>query len=185
MSGTETQVVPTAGGAEVEPIDISASKLTEITVGTTDKRAYIDYIYVEYEKNEDVLDSDIIVSGTLTKSIYTESESFDPSGLSFSASYNEDPTNTKAISASDIVWSPSPLTVGTTSVTGTYTEGLATATCTINGLIVNPYVVTNYGQVGQPLSDYSGTYYFYNSEGSDMCHCLYHSPSSSSFWPKH
>ena len=168
MSGTETQVTPTAGGAEVEPIDISAAKLTEITVGTTEKRAYIDYIYVEYEKNEDVLDSNIIVSGTLTKSVYTEGESFDPSGLSFSVSYNEDPTNTKAISASDIVWSPSPLTTGIISVTGTYTEGLATATCTINGLTVNPYVVTNYGQVGQPLSDYSGTYYFYNSDSSKI-----------------
>lgn len=65
-----------------------------------------------------------------TKTTYTAGESFDPTGLTITATYSD---STTANVTSSVVWSPDPLTAGTTSVTGTY----GGKTITISGLTVN------------------------------------------------
>lgn len=156
VSGLENTLTPPE---ESSLVDISSEKLSEITLSTTTKRAYVNYIYFECDKNEDTLDSTIGKTGTLSKTSYVEGESFDPSGLSFSVTYNG---GEKQKTITNITWSPDPLTAGTTSVTGTYTEGEQSATINIDGLTVSAYQTKTYGQVGQPLENYAGNYYFYN-----------------------
>ena len=56
-------------------------------------------------------------TGTPTKTTYYAGESFDPTGLTVSASYNDE--SQEDVTAS-VMWTPDPLTKGTTSVTGTY-----------------------------------------------------------------
>lgn len=65
-----------------------------------------------------------------TKTTYTAGESFDPTGLTITANYSD---STSANVTSSVVWTPDPLTAGTTSVTGTY----GGKTITITGLTVN------------------------------------------------
>ena len=56
-------------------------------------------------------------AGTPTKTTYYAGDSFDPAGLTVSASYNDE--SQENVTAS-VMWTPDPLTKGTTSVTGTY-----------------------------------------------------------------
>ena len=65
-----------------------------------------------------------------TKTTYTAGESFDPTGLTITANYSD---STSSNVTSSVVWSPDPLTAGTTSVTGTF----GGKTITISGLTVN------------------------------------------------
>lgn len=65
-----------------------------------------------------------------TKTTYTAGESFDPTGLTITANYSD---STSSNVTSSVVWSPDPLTAGTTSVTGTY----GGKSITITGLTVN------------------------------------------------
>ena len=52
-----------------------------------------------------------------TKTTYTAGESFDPTGLTITATYTD---STQGNVTSSVVWTPDPLTAGTTSVTGTF-----------------------------------------------------------------
>jgi hypothetical protein len=74
-------------------------------------------------------------SGTPSTTTYTAGQSFDPTGLTITASYSD---GTSANVTSQVTWTPSPLTAGTTYVTGTY-QGL---TIVITGLTVNAATVT-------------------------------------------
>ena len=65
-----------------------------------------------------------------TKTTYTAGEHFDPTGLTITATYSD---STSSNVTSSVVWSPDPLTAGTTSVTGTF----GGKTITITGLTVN------------------------------------------------
>ncbi len=56
-------------------------------------------------------------TGTPTKTTYYAGDSFDSAGLTVSASYNDE--SQENVTAS-VMWTPDPLTKGTTSVTGTY-----------------------------------------------------------------
>ena len=73
--------------------------------------------------------STLTYTGTPNKTSYYSGQTFDPTGLTVTAKYTdnstEDVTNL-------VTWSPSPLTTGTTSVTGSY-GGLSV---TVNGLTV-------------------------------------------------
>ena len=63
------------------------------------------------------------------KTTYTAGESFDPTGLTITATYSDSTTGNVT---SSVVWSPNPLTAGTTSVTGTF----GGKSITITGLTV-------------------------------------------------
>ncbi len=80
-------------------------------------------------------------TGTPTTTTYEAGDSFDPTGLTVTATYSD--ASTQDVTAS-VVWTPDPLTQGTTSVTGTY-SGL---NVTVPGITVNapagPDIVLNY-----------------------------------------
>ncbi len=73
----------------------------------------------------------LTVSGSLTKTTYTEGQKFDPTGLKVTATYED---NTTADVTDSVSWSPSTLTAGTTFVTGTVNG----KTVTVSGITVNP-----------------------------------------------
>lgn len=65
-----------------------------------------------------------------SKTTYTAGESFNPGGLTITANYND---STSEDVTNSVVWTPDPLTAGTTSVTGTF----GGKSITITGLTVN------------------------------------------------
>lgn len=82
--------------------------------------------------------TNLSVSGTLTKKQYTEGESFNPEGLTVTATFSDASTSNVTTS---VTWTPNPLTVGTTSVTGSYTYNGTKKTVSVPGIVVNPIVV--------------------------------------------
>jgi hypothetical protein len=72
-------------------------------------------------------------SGSLTTTSYTSGQSFNPAGLTITANYEGGST---ADVTSQVTWVPSTLSVGVTSVTGSYTEGGVTKTVNISGITV-------------------------------------------------
>lgn len=85
------------------------------------------------EEDDKVLTS-LSKSGTPSKTTYTAGQSFDPTGVTVTATYDDGTTATVTNSVS---WTPNPLTQGTTSVTGTYTYKGVSKTVTVSGLTVN------------------------------------------------
>ncbi|MDY4819468.1 MAG: Ig-like domain-containing protein [Bacilli bacterium] len=80
--------------------------------------------------------SSLSVSGTLSKTTYYAGQSFDPSGLTITATYSDSST---ANVTNQVTFSPDPLTVGTSSVTASYKYNGTTKTATITGFTtVNP-----------------------------------------------
>ena len=67
--------------------------------------------------------------------MYSNGDSFDPAGLVVYATWSGESEDTTTNVASLLVWTPDPLTTGTTSVTGTYPN--TDKTVTVNGLTVN------------------------------------------------
>jgi beta-lactamase superfamily II metal-dependent hydrolase len=78
--------------------------------------------------------SSITISGTATTTSYTAGESFDPTGLTVTATYSD---NSTAVVTSSVTWTPSTLSAGDTSVTASYTYGSTTKTAAYNGLTVS------------------------------------------------
>ena len=58
-------------------------------------------------------------TGTPNKTDYFEGDVFDPTGLTVTATYND--ASSEDVTA-QVVWTPNPLTAGTTTVTGTFME---------------------------------------------------------------
>ena len=66
---------------------------------------------------------------------YDDGENFDPTGLVIQAQWNDSWDEEHNV-LNDVVWTPTVLTGGTTSVTGTYTYGTESETVTVEGLTV-------------------------------------------------
>jgi hypothetical protein len=79
--------------------------------------------------------SSLTHAGTLTKTSYTAGETFDPTGLTFTATFSDNTSQT--IAHTDLVFSPTPLTTGTTSVSASYTYDGVTKSTTITGITVS------------------------------------------------
>ncbi len=79
--------------------------------------------------------SSLTHAGTLTKTSYTAGETFDPTGLTFTATFSDNTSQT--IAHTDLVFSPTPLTTGTTSVSASYTYNGVTKSTTITGITVS------------------------------------------------
>ena len=99
--------------------------------------------YANYSTSVEVKTITVLsYTGTPTKTTYSEGESFDPTGLTVTATYDD---NSVENVTEYVTWTPDPLTQGTTSVTGTFME----LTVNITGLTVkaaagtetNPYTV--------------------------------------------
>lgn len=66
---------------------------------------------------------------------YTAGDSFDPTGLTFNANFSDGTSQT--IAHTDLVFSPTSLTTGTTSVSASYTYDGVTKSTTITGITVS------------------------------------------------
>ena len=84
--------------------------------------------------------SSIAITGAPTKTAYISGESFDSTGITVTATYSDSST---ANVTSSCIFTPSPLTTGTTSVTASYTYSSTTRTGMISGLTVSePAAIT-------------------------------------------
>jgi uncharacterized protein YjdB len=79
--------------------------------------------------------SSIAVTTEPTKTTYSEGDSFDPTGMVITATYDD--SSTEIINNNSLNITPNPLTIGTTEVTVSYTEGDTTRTTTIGDLTVS------------------------------------------------
>ena len=77
----------------------------------------------------------ISISGTPIQTSYLAGESFNPEGLTVTASYEASSTTVNV--TDKVTWSPNPLTEGTTKVTATYTENDVTKTADYEGITVD------------------------------------------------
>ncbi len=91
--------------------------------------------------------TNLSVSGTLAKTSYYTGDSFDSTGLTITATYDD--ASTAAVT-SECSFTPSPLTEGTTSVTASYTEGGVTKTAIINGITVTSRSVASIAVLTNP-----------------------------------
>ena len=130
---------------EADPVDEFEAHRNDLVYGLQNNRnPYIDH--PEYAravfKDEPIVDPDTLTNltytGTPSKTTYKEGESFNSNGLTVTATFkkNDNTTYTSNVT-SDVSWTPSPLTAGVTSVTGTYTYGDVTKTIQVNGLTVS------------------------------------------------
>lgn len=110
-----------------------------------------------------ILENITITSGLESvKKTYGEGSSFDPSGLVVTATYNDG--STEDVSSS-VVWTPSTLSLTTTSVTGTY-KGF---TVTVNGIVVSFKNTFNIESNGKYTISHTknGTVYYLKSNGEE------------------
>ena len=116
-----------ASGANITVTGVSAGTATITAKRTISGTQYSQTCTVTVTK---VVSSLSKGSTSPTKTTYTAGESFDPTGLTITATYSD---STSSNVTSSVVWTPDPLTAGTTSVTGTF----GGKTITISGLTVN------------------------------------------------
>lgn len=129
---------------EADPVDEFEAHRNDLVYTIQNNRnPYIDH--PEYAravfKNEPIQEPDTLIdltyTGSPTKTSYKEGESFDSDGLTITATFKKEDNSTYTSEVTNhIVWSPSPLTKSTTSVTGSYTNNSVTKTITISGLTV-------------------------------------------------
>ena|GEM_PF-4732882 len=95
-------------------------------------------------------------SGTLAKTSYYAGDYFDPTGLTFTATYEDEST---ADVTEFVLFDPNPLTGGTTSVLASYTEGGITESVSITGItvIVPSWSVVSYDITSKNTLTTSGT----------------------------
>lgn len=95
-----------------EPETFSAGD-TEVEVLFGGQSVVVDNIVVS-----NIQFTELLVSGTLTKSSYFTGDTFNPAGLTFSAKYSDG--STVGLAYEDITFEPSIMAVSTTSVVATY-----------------------------------------------------------------
>ena len=126
-----------ASGANVTITGVAAGTATITAIVTIDGTQYPKTCTVTVTK---VVSSLSKGSTSPTKTTYTAGESFDSTGLTITATYSDSTTSNVT---SSVVWTPDPLTAGTTSVTGTF----GGKTIVISGLTVNaatePEIIDN------------------------------------------
>ena len=130
---------------EADPVDDFEANRNDLIYGIQHNRnPYIDH--PEYAravfKNEPIQEPDVLTNltytGTPTKTNYKEGEYFDSTGLTVTATFTKEDSSTYINTVTEhIVWSPSPLSKNTTSVTGSYTNGDVTKYIIVNGLAVS------------------------------------------------
>ncbi len=120
------------GESDVTISNTSSATGKVLTVTVTDiargvKAYYISYTYTSGPAKTI---TGLSYEGTPTKTTYNAGESFDPTGLTVTATFDDSSSDDVTTSVS---WTPDPLTEGTTSVTGTYMG----QTVNVSGLTVN------------------------------------------------
>lgn len=82
---------------------------------------------------EEITLTGLSVSGNLVKSTFVEEESFDPEGLTITATFSD---GSEEDVTDGVIWLPSTLAISTTSVTGSYTYNGVTKTVTFRNFTV-------------------------------------------------
>jgi len=131
----------TTSGVETALADLSSVELKNVGTG----QVRITSLEIGYSATSSKILTDIAVSGTLTKTAYYVGESFDPSGLTITATYDD--LTTKDVTSS---CSFTDLTEGLTSVTATYVEGEVTKTAVIGGITVSVRTVSSISVLANP-----------------------------------
>ena len=140
----------TEGGDGLTLSAIKAKNGDEITVTATASEVIDELVatYETVESNKITITTEeakaptkLKCSGTPITS-YIAGQSFDPTGLSFKVYYGDEDTTGSDVDVEHIAFSPSTLTVETTSVTGSYTENNETVSFSISGITVEAdYIV--------------------------------------------
>ncbi len=129
---------------DLDPVDSFEAHRNDLVYGLQGNRnPYIDH--PEFARavfqntpivGQDTLQS-LTKSGSPSKTKYKEGESFDPTGLTITATFKkaDNTTYTRDVTQS-ITWSPTVITKDTTSVTGTYSYSGQSMTVTVSGIEV-------------------------------------------------
>lgn len=96
------------------------------------------YKYTESKAEVPVTVTGLTKTGSLQKSIYYENEKFSPTGLTITANMSDG--SSKNVT-SEMTWTPSTMTLGVTSVTGSYVADGITHTVVVDGITVKPVPV--------------------------------------------
>ena len=136
-SGSPKTVVPSS----VSSPDMSTPGTKTVTVTYTEGGVTKTTTYQITVKTPATLSS-LSKTGSLSKTSYYDGDAFDSTGLTITATYSD--STTKNVT-SDIAWTPSPLTAGTTSVVGSY----GGKTITISGITVQSLTLSSIAISGQ------------------------------------
>ena len=147
----------------VKDVDITVSSSIILKVTASVNSLFVESYDIQWEEVESPDLSSIAVSGTPTKTTYYAGESFDPTGITVTATYSDSST---ANVTSSCTYAPTPLTQGTTSVTVSYVEGGVTKTTAINGITVGAALAETVVKFGTGAEDNSWTESSQNT-GSD------------------
>ena len=124
-----------------------------------DYALYIDSIAIAWTPVSDTL-TDLYIEdpASVNKDFYV-GDKFSFSGSKVFAVINNDTEHPEEVTAS-VTWPDTALTLGQTSIKGSYTYKTVTLEVEVTGLNVVEYVPVNYGRLGKALNSYVGTYYF-------------------------
>jgi hypothetical protein len=146
-SETWTTIGSTAnksGTVTFSDLTVPANSYLRLGVGLTASgtNSGLKFTGIKVYENENAVTkalTSISASGTPTKTSYYDGDSFDPNGLTITAAFDD---GSSADVTSLATFSPDPLTVGTTSVTASYSYGNVTKTTVISGITVQVKVST-------------------------------------------
>ncbi len=129
---------------EQDPVDEFESHRNDLVQEVQGNRnPYIDhpeYVRAVF-KNESIVEPDTLTNltytGTPSKLEYKEGESFNPNGLTVTATFKKNDNSTyNQVVTNKVSWTPNPLVKNTTSVTGKYSYNGVDKTITINNISV-------------------------------------------------
>ena len=130
--------VPNANGFHsLSNLSATAFSIQNVhTGGEKNLQLHVKTISIDYDLKSSPTDKQLVSitsAGTLVKKDYYVGDSFDPNGLIITAAFDD---GSSADVTSLATFSPDPLTVGTTSVTASYSFGDVTETTVISGITV-------------------------------------------------
>ena len=126
-----------------DPAQIAYLKIvfSNFTTGTDARFAGLKLTYKTEAEGAAKLES-LVIDGSSDKMVYDSGEEFDPTGLVVTGYYDDD-TNKEISEGIEWTITPSPLTVGTTSVDVIATVGeVSSDVYTVTGLTVNEHIIT-------------------------------------------
>ena len=146
FDGTCTATYEDDSTKTVKPTSVSSPDMTTsgnktITISYTENSITKTTTYIICVTPAPTLSS-IAISGILSKTSYYSGDTFDPTGLTVTATYTN--SSTKDVTSA-VDWTPSPLETGNTSVTATY-QG---KTAVYNGITVAPLTLSSIILSGQ------------------------------------
>lgn len=118
-----------------------------------DHPEWADYIFKGIEPTPETKTLEKIeVSGTASKKAYYTGDSFDLSGLTVTATFDDNGTKSTSDVTSSVKVEPATLSLDTKSVTLSYTYNKITKSTTYSDYTVSEKPATNYGTLDNPLS---------------------------------